>query len=216
MKDLDILIENCQAILFDFDGVLAESMSVKTEAFTKLFKSYGDEVVKKVVKHHVENGGISRYKKINYYYSEFLNKSLSENELNNIANTFSELVVEKVIKSPWVRGVKEFLEKHYKTIDLYVVTGAPQEEILLIINRRKMEKYFKGVYGTPDLKPTIFRRIMADKGYDYDKVLYIGDCLSDYYDAVEANIPFLGRVPSGMDSVFPSNIQFISDFLDVK
>ncbi len=205
-----------QAILFDFDGVLAESMNVKTEAFAKLFEPYGEETVDKVVVHHIKNGGISRYKKIEYYFSEYLGKPLSEDDVNTVAKKFSELVVEKVVKAAWVKGAKEFLEKHYQTIDLYVVTGTPQEEIMWIIDRRKMNKYFTGIYGTPDTKPVLFRRIMAEKGYDYDKVLYIGDCLSDYHDAVEANIPFLGRVPSGMDSVFPNNIQFISDFLDIE
>lgn len=215
MNDKKIPIDSLQAILFDFDGVLAESMNVKTEAFAKLFEPYGDEIVNKVVSHHIENGGISRYKKLKYYYSEYLNTELSNNELNGIAQQFSDLVVKKVIKSTWVNGVKEFLKQYYKTIDLYVVSGTPQEEIDLIVSKRKMKKYFKSIFGSPKTKPDIVKKIISDNKYNREWVLYIGDCLSDYYDADKAGVKFLGRVPKETKSVFPKGVPLISDFNDL-
>ena len=68
--------------IFDFDGVLCECMDVKTEAFAQLFEPFGDEVVEKVINHHVKYGGISRYKKIKYYYNEYLNKDISKYNVN--------------------------------------------------------------------------------------------------------------------------------------
>ncbi len=41
-----------KAIFFDFDGVLADSVEIKTLAFAKLFEQYGKEVVNIVVEHH--------------------------------------------------------------------------------------------------------------------------------------------------------------------
>ena len=211
----NVSIGSFQAILFDFDGVLAECMNVKTEAFGKLFEPYGDEVVKKVVKHHIENGGISRYEKIKYYYSEYLKMSITNEELENIAKKFSDLVVNKVINSDWVKGVKEFLEKHYKTIDLYIISGTPQDELQTIVEKREMNKYFKGVYGSPDTKPNLVRQIIAENGYNHEKVLYIGDSLSDYHNARKSSIKFLGRVPKGIKSNFPDNIPVISNFWNI-
>ena len=89
-------IDSLQAILFDFDGVLCECMDVKTEAFAQLFEPFGEDVVKKVVEHHVNHGGISRYKKIEYYYKKYLNQEISNDDVNKIAQKFSDLVVEKV------------------------------------------------------------------------------------------------------------------------
>lgn len=60
------------AILFDFDGVLVESVDVKTRAFADLFKDEEDEIVEKVVNYHLKNSGISRYDKFRYYYKEYL------------------------------------------------------------------------------------------------------------------------------------------------
>lgn len=211
----DLSVDNYQAILFDFDGVLAECMDVKSEAFAQLFEEFGNDIVMKVIDHHVKNGGISRYKKIQYYYSDFLNKEISQEKVNQIAQQFSDLVVKKVIESEWVKGAKDFLEKYYKKLDLYVVSGTPGGELDLIIKKRGMKKYFKGVYGSPDTKPTIARKIIRENNYLYQNILYIGDSLSDYYDAKKAGINFLGRVKQGMESNFPQNTPIISNFNEI-
>ena len=52
-----------KAIIFDFDGVIAESVNVKTEAFASLYEPYGKDVVNKVEQHHLANGGVSRFEK---------------------------------------------------------------------------------------------------------------------------------------------------------
>jgi len=213
--DKKINFDNFQAILFDFDGVLAESMNVKTDAFAKIFSPFGDDIVAKVVKHHIKNGGISRFKKIKFYYKNYLNKPLSEKQLEKIAQEFSDIVIQKVIRSEWVAGAKEFLEKYQDKLDLYVISGTPQKEMELIIKKRNMEKYFKGIYGTPDTKPTIAKKLIKENKYSNKNVLYIGDCLSDYDDAIKANISFLGRVPKNKNSIFPKNVEIISDFFDV-
>lgn len=215
MKNCIDSIDAYQAILYDFDGVLAESMNVKTEAFQTMFQPFGDEIVEKIVQHHIEHGGISRYKKLYYYYETYLNKSLTEQQLNDLAQQFSDIVVDKVISSSWVPGVKEFLEQFYQTNDFYVVSGTPQQELNLVVKNRNMEKYFKGVYGSPDTKPDIIQRIINANNYDQDAVIYIGDSLSDYEAAQKAKVPFLGRVPKDTTSMFPKSVHIITDFLEV-
>ena len=98
---------------------------------------------------------------------------------------------------------------------MYVISGTPQTELRKIVKERKMEKYFKGVYGTPDTKPVIIRRIINEHGYNPDKVIYIGDSYSDYQNAKEINIPFLGRLLPGEKSPFPEDIPIISDFFEL-
>ncbi|MCK4364504.1 MAG: HAD family hydrolase [Thermoplasmatales archaeon] len=215
MKNQNISIDSFQAILFDFDGVLAECMNVKTEAFAQLYEPYGENVVKKVVKHHIENGGISRYVKIKYYHEEYLKQPINEEKVEEIAQKFSDLVVEKVIKSDWVKGAKEFLEKYYKKIDLYVISGTPEEELKKIVKERNMNKYFKAVYGSPITKPEHTRNIITEHGYDPEKVLYIGDSLSDCKNAIEAKIPFLGRLLPGEEQAFPDTVPAIHDFFEI-
>ncbi|EAI6773129.1 HAD hydrolase-like protein, partial [Campylobacter coli] len=59
-----INIENIKNIIFDFDGVILDSVELKTQAFAELFKEFPKNKVQELVKYHIQNGGISRYHKI--------------------------------------------------------------------------------------------------------------------------------------------------------
>jgi HAD superfamily hydrolase (TIGR01549 family) len=206
-----IYIDSLQAIFFDFDGVICESIDVKTEAFIEIYKPYGEEVVKKVVKHHIEHGGISRYIKIKYYHKEYLKKPINDEELEQVAQRFSDLVLEKVIASDLVKGTKEFLEKYYQKKDMYIISGTPEKELKLIVKKKNLGKYFKGVYGSPDTKPSHIDRIISENNYSREKVLYIGDSLSDYNNASQTKVAFLG-ISSGKTSFFPHHTNVIENF----
>ena len=45
-------------IFWDFDGVIKDSMTVKSDAFEQLFLPFGENIAKKVRTHHEANGGI--------------------------------------------------------------------------------------------------------------------------------------------------------------
>ena len=94
-----------QAVFFDFDGVILDSVNVKTKAFAKMFKSYGTEIEKKVVEYHLENGGVSRFEKFRYYYKNFFNKTITEADVQKLSAEFSDIVIQDVIDSAYAPGV---------------------------------------------------------------------------------------------------------------
>ena len=53
-------------IFFDFDGVIAESVSAKTDAFKELYLPYGGKIANEVVQYHIKHGGVSRFEKFRY------------------------------------------------------------------------------------------------------------------------------------------------------
>ena len=101
-----------KSIIFDYDGVIAESVNVKTEAFAELYKPFGNNVVKRVINHHEANGGVSRYEKFKIYHKIFLKKHIDEFEIDMLAKKFSNLVLQKVIDSPYVKGVYDFISSN--------------------------------------------------------------------------------------------------------
>ena len=115
-----------KAIIFDFDGVIAESTNIKTDAFVSIYNEYSEEVQARVKDYHVKNSGISRYKKILCYQKEILGQNYSEDAINDLANKFSEIVLQKVIESEYVKGSKEFIERYQLNYDLHIATGTPQ------------------------------------------------------------------------------------------
>ena len=100
-----------EAFFFDFDGVLADSVEVKTRAFAKLFEPYGTEIEAKVVDHHRRNGGMTRVDKFRHYYKEFLQEPLNDEMLDSLCRKFSQLVVDEVVESPEIPGAEKFLQE---------------------------------------------------------------------------------------------------------
>ena len=60
--------------IFDYDGVIVDSVDIKTEAFVNLYKEYGKNIQLKIKKFHIKNGGISRKDKIKYFHKNYLKK----------------------------------------------------------------------------------------------------------------------------------------------
>ena len=50
-----------KGIIFDFDGVIVESIDSKTRAFSQIYSKFGRDIIKKVVSHHENNGGMWPY-----------------------------------------------------------------------------------------------------------------------------------------------------------
>ena len=67
-KEIIKILDTKSVFVFDFDGVLADSVNIKTLAFYELYKEYGDSISSKVVEHHEANGGVSRFEKIKLYH----------------------------------------------------------------------------------------------------------------------------------------------------
>ena len=183
-----------KAIIFDFDGVIVESVNIKSDAFAYMYRSLGNDVVDKVVTHHLANGGMSRFDKFRLYHKEFLGVDLTKSKLADLANQFSHLVVDKVIASPYVPGAYEFLSEFYNLYDLYISTGTPEDEIIRILEAKQIMGFFRGVYGSPNKKSIHASRILRDGNYRCNEVVFVGDSFSDRDAARENNIPFIARV----------------------
>ncbi|MBL7129817.1 MAG: HAD family hydrolase [Candidatus Omnitrophica bacterium] len=183
-----------KAIIFDFDGVIAESVDIKTKAFAKLFEQEGEEIVKRVVDYHLSNTGVSRYEKFKHIYKEMLKKTLTEVEFQGLCNKFKNIVVDSVVKAPFVRGAKEFLENYVSKYKFFIASATPQDEIEDIVTQKQLLRYFMGVYGAPKKKTDIAKEIISDNNLLPEEIVYIGDALSDYEAANTNSINFIARI----------------------
>ena len=203
-----------RAIVFDFDGVLVESVDVKTRAYALLFQNEGEEVVQKVVDYHLKNGGISRFGKIRFYYSDILYRSLSEERFQELCAQFSHLVVDEVVASPWVDGAKEFLVRNKKKYTFVIISGTPEAELKNIIRRRKMAHFFDSVRGSPKDKVTLLGEVMDEYHLKPEEMMFIGDAATDWYAARKTGVNFILKYSSGEDSFpgyFGSRLSFLGE-----
>jgi len=185
-----------KGIIFDFDGVIAESVQVKSDAFAELYKPYGSDIVKNIVEHHEANGGMSRFEKIKLYHVSILNKTITKEEISDLANQFSQLVVEKVIEAPYVPGALEYIQKCHEKYKLFISTGTPTSEIRKILKARKIADCFTNVYGSPEQKTTHVNNIISKYNILPNEMIFYGDSSSDMHAALSHGIPFVLRLYS--------------------
>ena len=178
-------------IFFDFDGVLAESVQVKAEAFYSLYEPYGHKVANKVKQHHYENGGVSRFEKIAFCHKEYLRLILSKEEILVKAQEFSNLVLQGVINSPEVSGASLFLKKHVSRLKFWIITGTPTSEIKTIVESRNMTSYFMDMYGSPETKTYWANYIISKHHLDASESLFIGDAVQDQQAAQNTGLTFI-------------------------
>lgn len=204
-------------ILFDFDGVICESLNEKTHAFYNLYIAYGEEIAQKVVKHHMDNMGVSRFDKIKYCHRTFLNIELKQQEVQSLASKFSSLVLQNVINAPLVEGLIIFLEKYSSFFDYRIVTATPAEEIIKIAYEKKLSNYFSSIHGSPESKGEWIKYLVRN-GFISDKdCFFIGDAISDYNVAIENNVRFILRRTSSNSTMntLPNVLLSFDDYFEL-
>lgn len=190
-----VIFMDWESVFFDFDGVILDSVDVKTKAFAEMFRSYGPSIEKSVVKYHLNNGGVSRFEKFRYYYEVLLKKQITEEIIKDLSMQFSDLVLAGVMASPFIPGAKESLVLlKQKGIPSYIVSATPEEEINLIVEKKGLKEYFEEIHGSPQKKDEICREIINRKRYNSHNCLFIGDAISDYDAAFKNGIRFIGIV----------------------
>ena len=185
-------IKKAKTIFWDFDGVIKDSVSVKSDAFEELFLPFGSDVAKKIRMHHEDNGGMSRYDKLPIYLNLAGEKN-STDSISKYEKQFSKLVMNRVINSPWVEGVLEYIKTNYKAQKFFLITATPQKEIEEILKKLEISKYFKKVIGSPTNKKDALKIILSNENINLDGSIMIGDSHSDYEAAKENDVFFVFR-----------------------
>lgn len=180
------------AIFFDFDGVILESANIKTDAFLELFSAY-PENLDRIRQHHVDNMGVSRFRKFEWIYNEVLNRQISPDESKALGDKFTELTFRKIIECPFVPGAQDLLQWTKNRVKCFVVSGTPQDELIQIIRQRGLSEYFTEVRGAPDTKSNIIEQLLHKYSLNEQGCLFVGDAITDYNAALASNVDFIAR-----------------------
>ena len=211
-------MKKLRALIFDFDGVIAESTDIKKDAFAFLFRAYPKETVDRVVSYHMQHGGISRFKKFDYIYREILNKKLTPQGKNKLGKQFAGFVYKKVVSCDYVKGAYEFLKKFHVDFKLFIVSGTPEKEIRAIVKKRRLDDFFVEVLGAPQSKVLLNKNILSKYGFKPGEVIYVGDSQDDYYGAVKNKIKFIARITDTNNGFFKGLKIYgrIKDFFELR
>ena len=179
-----------QTLIFDCDGVILNSNKIKTQAFYDVAKVYGYKPAQILKDYHVQNGGISRYKKFEYFLTNILQKPIESQELKKLLSNFSKEVKAALLVCEVAKNIKELRDKTKNTKWL-IVSGGDQTELREVFKQRGLDVYFNGgIFGSPDDKDTILKNEIG-KHNIIGKSLFLGDSMYDYQAATTAQMDFI-------------------------
>jgi phosphoglycolate phosphatase-like HAD superfamily hydrolase len=186
------LIRGYTTVFWDFDGVIKESVEVKTQAYTRLFGGFGSACAARVREHHERYGGMSRFVKIPLYL-EWAGVAPTRAETQRYCELFAKLVHRAVIDAAWVAGAREYLEANHERQRCVLVTATPQQEIEDILQELGIAAWFREVHGAPIEKGRAIAAALRRFKCVARDALLIGDSMADYEAAMDAGIAFLLR-----------------------
>lgn len=180
-------------IIFDFDGVILDSMPIRDFGFREILKEYPENLVDKFIEFHQYNAGLSRFYKIKYFYNEILKKEISEEKIKEYADKFSEIMKKQLTNKKYlIMDSVNFIEKNYLKYNMHVASGSEEKELQFLCKELGLEKYFKSIHGSPMHKNELVRIIIEKNNYKIEETIMTGDSINDY-DAAQVNeINFYG------------------------
>ncbi len=210
--DLNDVLSNARLVFWDFDGVIKESLAVKTEAFGALFAPFGHDVMDRVREHHIENGGMSRLEKMPLYLA-WAGQPVTGLNVHAYCQRFSKAVLTSVIAAPWVPGVERYLRSNQYRQEFVLVTATPQQEIEEILTALDLCNCFSDVFGAPTQKGIAIRQALANRDVQSSDCLMVGDAIADIDAARQNDVPFLLRRHHDNQHVFwDYRGAFVEDF----
>ena len=192
LKSVSSLLNSALLIFWDFDGVVKDSLDIKSLAFENLFLPFGPEIARRVRNHHERNGGVSRFEKIPLYL-KWAGQPKCPLQVKEFCDRFSNSVQQGVIDAPWVPGVREYLLENYTKQHFVLVTATPQEEIEQILDALYISHCFREVYGAPTNKAIAIAAVLDQQKCPPIRSLMIGDAETDRQAALFNSVPFLLR-----------------------
>lgn len=183
-------ISKYKSLVFDCDGVILNSNKIKTNAFYKTALPYGEISAKDFVEYHVKNGGISRYKKFEYFLTDILKVVFEEDLCKSLIDVYANFVVDDLLQCKIADNLSE-IRRSYNKKRWLVVSGGDQNELRKVFSSREISQHFDGgIFGSPDKKELILSREI-ENGNIIEPALFLGDSYYDFYAASTVGMDFV-------------------------
>ncbi len=179
-------------IIFDFDGVIVDSNEVRMNGFIRLYQNRYPWAIDEYRRYLRLNSGLSRYKKIEYFYENILRIEPELMILTKDAEDYSSIVKSDVIKAPFINGFIDFIKKNINRFEYAMISSSNQLELIKICMSRDIDKYFTEILGSPIEKNKNIERFIRNKNAIKSEIVYVGDTKYDEIAALNSGISFIG------------------------
>ena len=183
-----------EVILWDFDGVIIDSNSVREFGFREVLKEFDPEKIEQLIDFHNINGGWSRYVKFRYFYEEILKRQISESKVQELAHSFSSIMVDRLPNPELLieDSVRFIQEMNSQGKQMHIVSGSDGNELRSLCDELELSKYFLSINGSPTPKSALVKSIVENGSTSASQHCLIGDAVNDYDAANQNDIQFFG------------------------
>ncbi len=175
----------------DCDGVIFDSNPSKQTAFARALAEYPHEDVDRLLRRHTEEGGVSRYVKMRWFFEEIHPVADPEQAIARALERFGEASRAAYLELQPLPEALEFAERMGGSTSVFVVSGADQDELRDVFAKHGILDRFAEVLGSPTRKVAHLRRILAERGVSPRETWMIGDGRADFECARAIGVPFV-------------------------
>ena len=189
--------KNYSVLVFDCDGVILNSNTIKTEAFRSVALPFGESATSVLVNFHKRNGGVSRYAKFEHFVDSILPEYAPEvivgdrlEFLHRLLAEFAAAVKTGLLQCEVASGLLDLRQAMADTCWL-IVSGGDQAELREVFEQRGIAHYFDGgIYGSPKDKHSIVADLLKT-GKIQRPALFLGDSRLDHEVAKAFDLDFV-------------------------
>lgn len=187
--------QEIDAVVFDCDGVLLETIPAKLQAYMDWLPEQHEALRDVYAAHNRKSFGQSRSLQIQYFYEELVGMNpLTEEFIKEEVERFAAICEPLCEAAPWAEGAKEFIQAcNDGGSSTYVLSGTPQAELDVMLKQRDAMEMFNGVMGYQITKEQGLERVRDELGIHPERMLFVGDAQRDAEAALAIGTHFVYR-----------------------
>jgi phosphoglycolate phosphatase-like HAD superfamily hydrolase len=194
-------------IILDFDGVILDANSQrKLNIKFVLDQNLNQELSTLTYSYFSKNSGVSRNVKLNKFIKDKF-------VLKKVLKEYFELNLSTLPKCNLVKGVKEFIIKYNNSKKIYILTGANEDEVKILVKNKNLNEYIFYMGGGPKSKIQHLKELQLE-----EETVFFGDSRYDNFTASEYKFDFVfvsGYTNTKEENLEYSHIGKIKDFSEL-
>lgn len=163
-------------IIFDFDGVIADSNKIKINLLSQIFSEYFNFPKQKIVDLMVvEAPGLNRFKYIEKL-EQIKKIKINKKEILSTINLKMNNVLGAAKLNPFLKEMRE----HNLLVKWFIVTSGNESEVKSYLRKHSINSYFQDIKGGNGNKFLSYLDLLEKYKLDKDNLIVIGDGSKDY------------------------------------
>jgi phosphoglycolate phosphatase len=189
-----------RCVVFDFDGTLVDSNTIKRQAFLRIAARDSEEALMKDILASESGDRYAIFRK----FAAACAGGDSQQRAHQLAQEYTSYCEKAVATCPEMRGASVMLEELKREgLQLALNSATPTDALTAIVARRGWQNYFTYVLGSPASKAANLAYIVDALSLENKEVVMVGDRRADQSGASEFDCPFIGVICADSDFEAP-------------